>query len=53
MTKTHHQIFSHIQAKNKGSIFFTSNFIGMGSNDAIRQGLSRLKRNGMNIKRSF
>lgn len=42
MLKTHQQILAHIQAKNKGSIFFTSNFIGMGSNDAIRQGLSRL-----------
>jgi len=50
MTKAQPQILAHIQAKNKGSLFFTSNFIGMGSNDAIRQGLSRLVKQNVLVR---
>jgi hypothetical protein len=50
ITSVYNKIANQIARKGKGQLFFPADFIGLGSNDAIRAALSRLTREKMLLR---
>ncbi len=50
MVSVYKKIVSRIESSGRGRIFFTDEFLGMGTDDAIRQTLKRLIESGMILR---